>query len=180
MRKTSSIIMIMLSALMFQACKDSKKENSIIGIDQTGSLVSEDDANFAASAADRGTTEVELSFFAKDKLVNSKVKELAAKILKDYAKANEELMNIATAKKINLPLNSDGQEEKDELNSKSGSEFDKAFIAKLAEGNEKAVKLFDDGTDDVKDKELNAFAVKTLAILKKQADDIKAIQDSMK
>ncbi len=186
MKRVSSILMIVIAACMLQACSGNAKKESLSDANIKQGLppitVSEDDAKFAVEAAEIGINDVELSNFAKGKLSNSKAKELADLILKDYLKINEELMAITTPQNIHFPflLSSDGQQAKDEWEQKTGNDLDKAYVDKMASDNEKAIKLYEDAASDVQDAAIKAFAIKNLLVLKKHLAAINAVHDSIK
>ncbi len=186
MKRVSSILMIVLTAWMFQACSGNAKHESLSDANIKQGLppvtVSEDDAKFAVEAAEIGINDVELSNFAKAKLGSTGAKGLADLILKDYLKINEELMTITTPKNIHFPfsLSGDGQQAKDEWEQKTGNDMDKAYVDKMSGDNEKAIKLYENAVDDVKDESIKAFAVKNLPVLKKHLAAINAVHDSIK
>ncbi len=63
---------------------------------------------------------------------------------------------------------------------KSGKAFDKAYVNQMVDDHKKAVKLFEDASQNCKDPDLKAFAAKTLPTLKMHLDSINAIHDQMK
>jgi putative membrane protein len=166
MKKLSSIMMIALAALAFQACKS----------------VTADDAKFATTAASDGMAEVNAGKMAQNKAVSKRVKEFAAMMVNDHTKAGDELAALAKTKNISLPLTPDADHKKaaDDLAAKSGKAFDKAYINAMLDGHKKAVKLFEDASQNCKDPDLKAFATKTLPTLKMHLYSVQAIHDSMK
>jgi putative membrane protein len=194
MKKLSSIMMIALAALAFQACKngakDSKaaadsanvtKDTSHNSAATGGIAVDKDDAKFATTAANAGMTEVNAGKMAQDKAVNPRVKSFAAMMVTDHTKAGDELAAIAKTKNITLPPGPDADSQKaaDDLAKKSGKDFDKAYVNQMVDDHKKAVKLFEDASKNCKDPDLKAFAAKTLPTLKMHLDSIKAIHDKM-
>jgi putative membrane protein len=183
MKKVSSILMIVLFGFILQACHSNTKDDSTENVStQAGAIVNEDDAKFAVEAYIAGVNEVELSFFVKDKLTNSKLKSFAETEMSDHSRINNELMAITKPAKLTLPvsLSSDGQQAEDELSQQTGIALEKAYAVKMAADHESTVKLFENAADNVKDATLKAFAVKTLPILKKHQDEINAINNSIK
>ena len=77
-------------------------------------------------------------------------------------------------------IDSDEQKVKDNLSSKSGADFDKAYVDNMIEDHKNDTKEFEDATKNLKDPDLKAFAVKTLPTLKMHLDAIQKIDDSMK
>jgi putative membrane protein len=195
MKKLSSIMMIALAALAFQACKngtkDSKEAADSTNVAKdtskssaaTGSIaVDESDAKFVTTAASDGMAEVNAGKIAQGKARNARIKAFADMMVTDHTKAGDELATIAKTKNITLPTgpNADQQKMAADLNAKSGKKFDKAYVDDMVDGHKKAVKLFEDASQNCKDADLKAFATKTLPTLKMHLDSIKAIKASMK
>ncbi|RFZ81407.1 DUF4142 domain-containing protein [Mucilaginibacter terrenus] len=193
MKKISLVAMIGLAALSFQACNNAAKDSkeSADSVNQvkdttttgaTGIAVDEMDAKFATDVANGGLAEVALGKLAAEKATNPQVKEFANMMVMDHGKANEELMAIAKTKNITLPVAPDEEHQKKatELAGKSGKEFDKAYVDAMVDGHKKTVSLLEDGSKNCKDKELMAFATKTLPVVQAHLAKIEAIQKSMK
>ncbi len=174
--------MIIFAACMFSACSGRKKDNTDNNVDQTAAVTSEEDTKFTVEVAAWNVRQVELSFFAKDKLTNGKVKELDGIITANSSKAVADLMAVAKDKKISLPvaLNSDGQKDEDELGAHTGSDLDKTYIEKITEDSKQAEKLYENASVNAKDKDIKNLAVKALSVAKQQLTTIKAVQDNMK
>lgn len=137
--------------------------------------VDEDDARFAVDAANGGLTEVQLGKVAQDKGSDPRVKEFGKMMVDHHTKANDELKAIAADKNITLPATPGEDMEKNiaDISSKSGKDFDKAYIKQMVKDHEKTVKLFEDGQKNVKDAEIRAFIDKTLPVLKSHLDQIR-------
>jgi putative membrane protein len=146
-------------------------------VSDSASTAVEDDAEFAVEAANGGLAEVALSKIAKDKATDPKVKEFANQMIKDHSKANDELKALAASKNITLPAapNEEKQKAAADLGGKSGSDFDKAYIAQMKKDHDNTVKLFEDAQKEVKDVELKAFIDKTLPVIKAHAEHVKSL-----
>jgi len=150
--------------------------------DSSMAVVDKDDAKFAVAAANGGMAEVELGQLAQQKAANPKVKDFGAMMVTDHTKANDEMKALATAKGITLPvaINTDEQKIKDDLSAKTGADFDKAYVSNMIDDHKKDIKEFEDASQNCKDANLKAFAVKTLPTLKMHLDAIQKIHDGMK
>jgi putative membrane protein len=195
MKKLSSILMIALAALAFQACKNKAKDSTSTADSANmtkdtsqntaatgGIAVNADDAKFVTTAANDGMAEVNAGNMAQQKAVSKRVKAFAAMMVTDHTKAGDELAAIAKTKNITLPTapNADAQKMAADMGKMSGKDFDKDYVNAMVDGHEKAVKLFTDAAQNCKDAELKDFATKTLPTLKMHLDSIKAIKASMK
>lgn len=136
--------------------------------------VSKDDAKFAVEAADGGLTEVELGQLALAKAVSPAVKEFGAMMVKDHAKANEQLKTLAKNKGITLPqtMSRYNQQIKNELKFKSGQSFDKAYVQAMIKDHKDDIESFQSAVKDLQDTDLKKFAAGTLPVLKKHLDAI--------
>lgn len=143
----------------------------------SASVAAEDDAEFAVNAANGGMAEVALSKIAEEKATDPKVKEFAKQMITDHSKANDELKTLAASKNITLPSapNEEKQKAASNLGSKSGADFDKAYIAQMKKDHDQTVKLFEDAQKDVKDADLKAFIDKTLPVIKAHAEHVKSL-----
>lgn len=193
MKKLNLIVMIALSALLFQACNSKPKDStatadSINSVKDsttsgaTGVAVVADDAKFAVDAANGGMTEIALSKIAVEKSTNSEIKDFANMMVMDHSKAGDELKAIAVTKNITLPdsLNADSKKAADDLSKKTGKDFDKAYVDKMVADHKSTVSLFEDASKNLKDADLKAFADKTLPTIKAHLTHINTIHDSMK
>lgn len=199
MKKLSFVMITAATVFCMQAChsnKDSKgaadsmnnahdttKMDSVKkDTTKTVMTVSGDDAKFAVEAANGGMAEVMLGKLAQDKSTNAKVKEFGGMMVTDHSKANDELKALAKSKNIALPLALDADEQKhyDDLNKKTGTDFDKAYVSMMVDDHKTDIKHFEDADKDLKDPDLKAFVIKTLPTLKMHLTSINAIDKSMK
>lgn len=193
MKKISLVTMMVLAALSFQACnnaaKDSKdtadslnavKDSTTDG--STGIAVDKMDAEFATKLANGGLAEVALGKLAESKTTNPQVKEFAGMMVMDHSKANEELIAIAKTKNITLPVAPDEEHQKklNDLSTKTGKDFDTAYVDAMVDGHKKTVDLLEDASKNCKDSDLMALATKLLPTVKGHLAKIEAIKASMK
>lgn len=126
-----------------------------------------DPATFVKKASQGGMTEVELGKLAAGKTGNAAVRAFAARMVKDHGQANMELSSIAKRKNLQpaTALDAEHQAMVDELRAKSGSEFDAAYAKMMMSAHDKTIGLFE-GAAKSSDKDLAAFATKTLPTVK--------------
>lgn len=147
-----------------------------------GIAVESSDAEFATKAAIGGMAEVEFAKIALNKTSNAQIKDFANMMVTDHGKANEELMAIAKMKNITLPgmLDEDHQKKLNDLNQKTGADFDKAYANEMVDGHKSTLDLMNNEAKDGKDADLKSFAGKTAPIVQSHLDMIKKIHDSLK
>jgi putative membrane protein len=198
MKKLSFLPIACIAIFSFVACNDggsddpveSAKESNEIkqdsaantGTGQSAGVVSEEDSKFAVEAASGGMMEVQLGELAQQKATNQKVKDFGAMMVRDHSKANDELKSLAAMKNITLPP-APGEEHMKHiknLTEKKGKEFDKDYMKMMVDDHQEDVDKFEKCSKDSKDPDMQAFASKTLPVLRAHLDSAKAIRDAVK
>lgn len=195
MKKLIYVLAISATTFAFQACnsgtKDAKetadslnktKDTTSNAMATGGIAVDQSDAEFATKAAVGGMAEVELGKLALTKTSNAQLKEFANMMVNDHGKANAELMAVAKMKNITLPgmVDEDHQKKMNDLQQKSGADFDKAYTDAMVDGHKSTLKLMNDEAKDGKDADLKAFASKTAPVVQTHLDMITKIQKTLK
>jgi putative membrane protein len=142
--------------------------------------VDQSTADFMVKVADVGMTEVRLGELAQEKAANQRVKNFGSMMIKDHNNAGDELKRLAKAKNVTLPATpgDDHQKKIDDLNKKSGKDFDKSYINAMVDGHQSAVSDFEKNTDN-KDADVKAWVNKTLPTLRIHLDSAKAIKKAL-
>ena len=146
--------------------------------------VSKDDATFVVNAANAGMTEVQLGQLAQQKGTMKDVKDYGAMMEKDHTAAGEKLKAIAAQKNITLPstISNDMQKNVDDLQKKSGKDFDKAYISMMVDDHKKVISQFEDESKKGSDADIRAFADSTLHTLRhhlQEAEKCKKMEKGM-
>ena len=138
-------------------------------------------SSFVNDAAQGGMAEVELGKLAASKGQNAEVKKFGQMMMVDHGKANAELKALAAKKQMTLPADIGSHKSTmDDLSKKTGADFDKAYVDAMVDDHETDVSAFQKQADGAADADIKAFAAKTLPVLKKHLEAIKAIQAKMK
>jgi putative membrane protein len=134
--------------------------------------VAQKDIDFAKKAAGDGMAEVKLGELAQQQAESDQVKQFGQRMVDDHGKANEKLKAIAEQKGIDLPqkMPDEAQQTYDQLQKKSGQEFDQAYMDKMVEDHHKAIDLFQQEAKGGQDPELQSFAEQTLPTLQQHLD----------
>ena len=140
------------------------------------------DTDFMKEAAIGGMAEVELGRLAATKAVNAEVKKFGQMMVEDHSKANADLKALASKKNVTLPTDVDAEKKStmEELRGKNGASFDQEYVEEMVDDHEEDVAAFEKQAQNATDPDVKAFAAKTLPVLKKHLDAIKAIQAKMK
>ena len=161
--------------------KDAKDTNAV-KMDSTGTgdhsaatipaSVSKDDASFVVNTADAGMTEVQLGQLAQQKGMDKEVKMYGAMMEKDHTAANDKLKALAGSKNITLPANVSPEMQKaiNDLQAKSGKDFDKAYINQMIDDHKKVISMFESESKNGSDGDIKAFADSTLPTLRKHLE----------
>ena len=123
------------------------------------------DRKFIEEAANSGMFEVQVAQLAAAKASDANVKSFAGMLVDHHTAANNELVQLANAKGVELPAAPKRALRRDieKLGKKSGAEFDRDFVRDVGiKAHEKDIKLFQEARKDVKDAELKAFVDRTL------------------
>lgn len=126
------------------------------------------DRKFMQDAAEGGLFEVQSGQLAANKASDDKVKQFANKLVEDHQSANNELMQLATTKGLELPAAPSRSERRniEKLGKESGSKFDQDFAKIEIKDHEKDIKKFEKASGKVKDPDLKAWIDKTLPHLR--------------
>ena len=193
MKKGESLLFVLL--FIFGACnnagKDSvekadsvneaKLDSSTVNTPPPTIATDEESSSFLVRAANGGMEEMQLGEIAHQKAVNQKVKDFGVMMIKDHSAENELVKAMAASRNVTLPTTV-GDQEKEEinnLNKKSGSEFDRAYMKNMIRNHTKKINLFEDASDKVKDTEVKTFIDNALPHLRNYLDSAKAIQKGL-
>ena len=152
------------------------------GAAMTDTSNNQKDRDFVMEAASGGLMEVELGNLAQTNASSAAVKQFGQQMVTDHSKANDELKSIASAKNITIPTAPSGkhQDHINELKSKKGAEFDKAYMSMMVDDHQEDVDKFQSEADNGNDAEIKAFAAKTVPILKTHLELAKTTKDKVK
>jgi putative membrane protein len=138
--------------------------------------VSQEAREFVRKAAIGGLFEVQSSQLAVERATSPALQDTAKMLIRDHQQANDQLRSIATSKGISVPttLDSEHQRMMDDLRNLQSDSFDKEFHRMQVDAHEKAIDLFEDAGENLKEPELKDFAQKTLPTLKAHLDELNA------
>jgi putative membrane protein len=141
-----------------------------------------DDKKFVKDAALGGMTEVELGKLAAEKGSSEAVKQFGQKMVDDHSKANEELKQVASNEKMDIPdsLDSKHKSRIDKLSKLSGSDFDKAYLKDQVKDHQQDVSEFQSEAQGGTDPNVKQFAVKTLPVLQDHLSMVKDLNKTSK
>ena len=142
--------------------------------------MSSQDQKFVSEAAMGSMMEVEMGRWAAQIGTSDAVKQFGRRMVEDHSKANDELKQVAASKGITLPtaLDQKHQTEVSKLARLKGADFDKAYSKKMLSDHQKDVAAFQRASEKATDREVKAFATKTLPTLQEHLEMARALNSS--
>jgi putative membrane protein len=136
------------------------------------------DESFFKAAAQGGMAEVELGNLAVQKASSPKVKEFAAKMVKDHSAVNEKLESLASSKNISLPSGAGAANtaKKGELEVLTGDSFDKSYIKSQVKAHVETVSLLRKEIASGQDADAKAFARSIMPTVQSHLKAARAIE----
>ena len=133
--------------------------------------------DFVQFAAEANLNEVAIGSAAQQKAKGDRVKNFAGMMVMHHTQANSDLKAIASAKGITVPaaIKPEVQKKIDDLNKKSGADFDKAYMGMMVDGHKKVLAEYKKGSTDVKDADVSAYISKTIPVVQQHLDSATAI-----
>jgi len=125
------------------------------------------DHQFLTKAAEGGMAEVALGRLAEKSGSNTCVKQFGERMVTDHSKANDQAKSLAAQKNITLPSSMNTKDESTyrSLSSKTGSDFDKAYMSDMIEDHRADIAEFRQEANSGTDPDIKAWASKTLPTL---------------
>jgi putative membrane protein len=145
--------------------------------------LSRSDRKFIQQAAEGGMFEVQAAQLAASKATDPGVKSFASKLVGDHTQANNELVQLANAKKVELPAAPPRgkRREVEKLGKMTGKDFDQHFVREVGiKDHEKDIKDFEKAGEKVKDADLKAWVQKTLPHLREHLQMAQKLPESGK
>jgi putative membrane protein len=125
---------------------------------------------FAKKVAISDMMEIQSSELALSRQPDADTKPFAEKMVKDHQETSKELKGLVGSGKVKVALptalDAEHQKKLDELKSKSGKEFDRAYDQMQLQAHEEAVALFEQYSQGGENRDLKDWAAKTLPHLK--------------
>lgn len=145
-------------------------------------LLSDQDKKFANAAATGGQMEVMMGKLAETNASNPAVKSLGAMMVTDHSKANDELKKIASDLNYTLPSSLDAEKQKkyDELKTKKGADFDKAYADLMVKDHKEDIEEFKKEASKGTESSLKSFAAKTLPTLEHHLKESEKANNTVK
>jgi len=193
MKKVTAILCA--TTILIWGCNSSETKDSVEKADSTNKAnmdtssankptvaTDAETSGFLVKAADAGMAEVQMGQKAQSKAVNQRVKNFAAMMVQDHSAANDKVKSFASQRNVTLPdsVGDDHKKMSEDLDKKTGKDFDKAYMDDMVKGHEKVVDMFEKANNNVNDTEVKNFINSTLPTIKTHLDSARAIRKSLK
>ncbi len=128
----------------------------------------EDDAEFLVNAAEINLEKIQLAQLAQKNGTSADVKELGRMMEQAHTKSLNDLTALARSKNITIPtsVTDDARDAYDNLNKKSGIDFDKAYADRMISGHKDAINAFEKASTKANDIDIKNWAIATLPVLR--------------
>jgi putative membrane protein len=139
------------------------------------------DAGFVYDVVGSSYGEIKLAELANQRSRTAEVKQIAQQLLTDHTASLNELKTLAQAKAISIPVEeADASKRKlENMAEEEGSDFDKEWVQEMIDLHEKNIDTFEDRLKNTEDPELKAFISKTLPVLKKHHEHLRACEEKL-
>jgi putative membrane protein len=174
MKKGMLLLTFAFTLLFISSCTDTRQPDDTkeIAEDQNEEKFDnnkqEKDAQFLVNAAEINLEEIQLGQLAQQKGTSAHVKELGKMMEDGHSKTLGDLTALAQSKMITIPNapTENAQDAYNNLNAKSGSDFDKAFSDRMVEGHKDAIDIFEKASENCSDTDIKNWATATLPALR--------------
>jgi putative membrane protein len=141
-----------------------RSPNSPAGGQTSPNSLSSRDRTFVMQAGQLSMMEVELGRLAVQRGSSPGVKQYGQEMVEDHTRANQELMQLAMQKKVELPTEMSTQNTAliDRLSGLSGKSFDTAYKQAMIDSHNQAIALFQAQSQQGQDPQLKAWATQKL------------------
>lgn len=177
-----------IAALMFAAPAVAQQQNQgqqqqqqQAQSQQKQGQLSQQDREFAKTAAAGGMLEVRLGEIAQEKAQNQQVKQFGQRMVEDHQQANDKLMTIVRDLKIDAPKNlpQDKQQTIQRFEGMEGQQFDKAYMQFMVEDHQKVIEAFNKEVEQGQNQELKSFAQNTLPTLEEHLNQAREVSQQI-
>lgn len=173
-KKTLLHVTFVTSILLIASCNNSQKPMETKDVAQErnegtfDSKKQNNDAQFIVNAAEINMAQIQLGQLAQQRGQATHVKELGKRMEDAYTKSQRDLTALAQSKRITIPASptDDVRDAYEDLNNKSGNDFDKAYADLMVSRHRDAIKTFENATTDRYDRDINNWAIATLPDLR--------------
>lgn len=178
---------IIVFAFVFNSCKKDKNiDAKEIAQEENeekfdNSKQDEKDSLYLVEAAETDNKEIEIGKLAQEKSTDPDVKAFGKMMVDDHTQAAGDVKKLAARKNISLPdsMTEEARKEYDDLNKKSGLDFDKKFAEMMVKGHEKAIDKMTEAAEEAADEEIRYWATNKIPTLTEHLEHAKSLKEKI-
>ena len=178
---------IILFAFVFNSCKKDKNiDTKEIAQEENeekfdNSKQDEKDSRYLVEAGETDSKEIEIGKLAQEKSTDADVKAFGKMLVDDHTQAAGDVKKLAARKNISLPdsMTEEARKEYDDLNKKSGLDFDKKFAEMMVKGHEKAIDKMTEAAEEAADEEIRYWATNKIPTLTEHLEHAKSLKEKI-
>ncbi|MBC8644344.1 DUF4142 domain-containing protein [Flavobacterium lindanitolerans] len=116
-----------------------------------------------------------------EKSTDADVKAFGKMMVDDHTQAAGDVKKLAARKNISLPdsMTEEARKEYDDLNKKSGLDFDKKFAEMMVKGHEKAIDKMTEAAEEAADEEIRYWATNKIPTLTEHLEHAKSLKEKI-
>lgn len=140
------------------------------------------DADFVYEAVASSYGEIKLAELANQRSRTDEVKRIAQRLIVDHTASLNDLKTLAQAKAISIPVEEPvaSKRKLQNMAEEQGYDFDRQWCSEMMDLHVNDLDKFEDRLGETEDEELKDFLTRTLTMLKKHHDDLKACDERLK
>lgn len=164
------------------------EDNTVPGTVGT-SGAAEIDREFVEEQIAMGRAEIELGRLAQERAMHADVKEYGAMMVRDHQMAADELRQVAAQPNATSPAGTTGTmrddhagdhaEALEELRELSGREFDRAYMERMVDDHQEAVRELERKAEGDANPQVQQWASKTLPKIREHLERAKSIKETL-
>jgi len=141
-----------------------------------------DDRKFLSKVALINLEEIKLGQLAQEKGTTQDIKDLGKMMIDEHTQAQNDLVQLAQKKSITVPTSPDAnaQDDYNDLDKKSGVDFDKKYCSMMVSGHKDAISMFEKDSAKETDSDIRQMAIATLPTLRKHLSHATMCKDNSK
>ncbi|WP_462265546.1 DUF4142 domain-containing protein [Mucilaginibacter sp.] len=177
MKKILLCSLIALSCCYMEACRENRKAKNY----NNKTMVDDAGLKFITNANEAGLTEITAANIALKNSSNAQVTQFAKMMITDHTEMGNKLKKLAADKYVSI-TNSVNEEHRNMINvlsTKTGADFDKAYMQMMVSDHEKVIELFRDGSTNT-NAAINTLSKDDLPKLENHLSEAKKILSTIK
>jgi putative membrane protein len=193
-KKAAYCLVFGASVFLFGACNDEgttdanngdslNVANNSNNNSANDSALNAGDRDFITDQIESDMAEIRIAQLAQQKATSAEIKQIAKTLETDHTASLNQIKDLASRKGVTVPTeeDNDGKDLYNNLNEKTGANFDREWTEKVMDKHDKAIKKFQDKTEDNNaDADLKAWAAGVLPKLRTHHDQLMAFHNKLK